>query len=334
MSSPLAGRQVVVTGAGGFIGSHLAEQLVREGAEVTAFVRYNSRNDQGLLEVLPHDVRASMNVVAGDLRDAEAVAELVAGKDTVFHLGAIVGIPYSYEHCRNVIETNAIGTLNVLVAARGVGLGRLVHTSTSEVYGTAQYVPMDEKHPLQAQSPYAASKIAADKLVESFWRCYDVRAVIVRPFNTFGPRQSARAIVPTIVTQALANQRVYIGATKPRRDFTYVADTVDGMLAAAVADNGIVGEVINLGNGSDTSVGELADLIIQLVNKNDEVQVIQDARRIRPAKSEIQRLLCDNSKAKRLLGWHPEVSLERGLRRTIDWIADKLSSYKAEQYNI
>ena len=333
MTAPLAGKQVVVTGAGGFIGSHLTERLVRQGAEVTAFVRYNSRNDHGLLEELPYDVRKSTNVVAGDLRDAEAVAELVGKSEIVFHLAAIVGIPYSYEHCRDVVETNVIGTFNVLAAARRAALYRLVHTSTSEVYGTAQYVPMDEKHPLQGQSPYAATKIAADKLVESFWRSYDVPAVIVRPFNAFGPRQSARAIIPTIVTQALANERVYIGATEPRRDFTYVTDTVEGLLAAAWADN-VLGEVINLGSGSDISVGELADVILQLMNKSDEVQVVFDATRVRPAKSELHRLVSDSSKAKELLGWQPKLSLEDGLRGTIEWIAARLSSYKPDEYNI
>jgi len=333
MSSSLAGKRVVVTGAGGFIGSHLAERLVREGAEVTAFVRYNSRNDQGLVEVLPYDVRKSMKVVAGDLRDAEAVTDLLTGAEVVFHLGAIVGIPYSYEHCRDVVETNVVGTFNVLVAARRAGIQRLVHTSTSEVYGTAQYVPMDEQHPLQGQSPYAATKIAADKLVESFYRSYDLPAVIVRPFNTYGPRQSARAIIPAIITQALANERIYLGATEPRRDFTYVTDTVEGLLAAAVADN-VVGEVINLGCGTDISVGELADLILRLLDKDGEVEVIFDAGRIRPAKSEIQRLHSDNTKAKELLGWQPKLSLEVGLQHTIEWIADRLSTYKPDEYNI
>ncbi|MFQ6131790.1 MAG: SDR family NAD(P)-dependent oxidoreductase [Armatimonadota bacterium] len=332
MSSPLAGKRAVVTGAGGFIGSHLTERLVREGAEVTAFVRYNSRNDHGLLEVLPYDVRTNMQVVAGDLRDAEAVAELVEGTHLVFHLGAIVGIPYSYDHCRDVVEANVLGTFNVLTGVRRAGVERLVHTSTSEVYGTAQYVPMDEKHPLCGQSPYAATKTAADKLTESFFRSYDVPAVIVRPFNTYGPRQSARAIIPTIVTQALANERVYVGATEPRRDFTYVSDTVAGMLAVATAE-GVVGEVINLGCGRDVSVGELADLILRLLGKNGEVEVVFDASRIRPAKSEVQRLQSDNAKAQRLLGWQPQLSLEEGLQRTIEWIADRLHTYKPNQYN-
>ncbi len=285
---------VLVTGAGGFIGSHLVEELARQGAKVRCFVRYNSRNDPGLLKMLPYEVRESLEIVSADLTSPEAVREAVEGTEIVFHLGATISIPYSYAHPREVLAANVQGTLNVLLAARDAGVGRVVHTSTSEVYGSAQYVPIDEKHPLCAQSPYSASKIAADKLAESFGRSYGLGVVTVRPFNTYGPRQSDRAVIPTIIAQALTGDEVYLGATHPRRDLTYVSDTVAGFIAAARAEN-IEGETINLGSGQDISIGDLGYRIIDLVGR--DVELVFDATRIRPQASEVQQLLADNSKA-------------------------------------
>ena len=320
---------VLVTGAGGFIGSHLTEQLVRDGAKVRCFVRYNSRNDPGLLRLLPYEIQEGLEIVMGDLRDPEGVRKAVDGVEIIFHLGAIIPIPYSYVHPREVMETNAGGTLNVLLAARDVGVRRLIHTSTSEVYGTAEYVPIDEKHPLNAQSPYSASKIAADKLVESFHLCYGLPAVTVRPFNTYGPRQSDRAVIPTIVAQALTQDKVLLGAMQPRRDLTYVTDTVSGLIAAACAEN-VEGQVINLGCGEDISIEALAQRIIQLTGRDTEL--VFDATRIRPPRSEVQQLLADNTKAGKLLSWEPEVALEEGLRITIEWISNRLSLYSPHEY--
>lgn len=320
---------VLVTGPGGFIGSHLTEQLIREGAKVRCFVRYNSRNDPGLLRSLPYEIQEGLEVVMGDIRDPEGMRKAVDGVEIIFHLGAIIPIPYSYLHPREVMETNAGGTLNVLLAARDVGVQRVIHTSTSEVYGTAEYVPIDEKHPLNAQSPYSASKIAADKLVESFHLSYDLPAVTVRPFNTYGPRQSDRAVIPTIIAQALTQDQVLLGAMQPRRDLTYVTDTVAGLIAAAHAEN-VEGEVINLGCGEDISIGDLAQRIIQLIGRDTEL--VFDATRIRPPRSEVQQLLADNTKAGTLLGWEPEVGLEEGLRTTIEWISHRLSLYSPHDY--
>ncbi len=320
---------VLVTGAGGFIGSHLTEQLVRDGAKVRCFAHYNSRNDPGLLRLLPYEIQEGLEIVMGDLRDPEGVRKAVDGVEIIFHLGAIIPIPYSYVHPREVMETNAGGTLNVLLAARDVGVRRLIHTSTSEVYGTAEYVPIDEKHPLNAQSPYSASKIAADKLVESFHLCYGLPAVTVRPFNTYGPRQSDRAVIPTIVAQALTQDKVLLGAMQPRRDLTYVTDTVSGLIAAACAEN-VEGQVINLGCGEDISIEALAQRIIQLTGRDTEL--VFDATRIRPPRSEVQQLLADNTKAGKLLSWEPEVALEEGLRITIEWISNRLSLYSPHEY--
>jgi len=320
---------VLVTGAGGFIGSHLTEQLVRDGAKVRCFVRYNSRNDPGLLRLLPYEIQEGLEIVMGDLRDPEGMRKAADGIETIFHLGAIIPIPYSYVHPRDVLETNAGGTLNVLLAAREAGVRRLIHTSTSEVYGTAEYVPIDEKHPLNAQSPYSASKIAADKLVESFHLCYDLPAVTVRPFNTYGPRQSDRAVIPTIIAQALTQDKVLLGAMEPRRDLTYVTDTVSGFIAAAHAKN-VEGQVINLGCGEDISMGDLAERIIQLTGRDTEL--VFDASRIRPPRSEVQQLLANNTKAGKLLSWEPEVGLEEGLRTTIEWISNRLSLYSPHEY--
>ncbi|WP_374686261.1 SDR family NAD(P)-dependent oxidoreductase [Promineifilum sp.] len=326
-----SGRRVLVTGAGGFIGSHLVESLVRAGAGVRAFVRYNSRGDAGLLRQLPAEITGELDVIAGDLRDTGAVDRAVAGVDVVYHLGAIISIPYSYRHPMETAETNFMGTLNVLMACRTHNVGRLVHTSTSEVYGTAQFTPMDERHPLQGQSPYSASKIGADKLVESFYRAYNLPAVTIRPFNTYGPRQSARAVIPTIITQALTADCVRLGSLTARRDFTYVGDTVDGFLRAADAPD-VLGEEINLGTGVDISIGELAERVIGFVGR--PVEVAADAERLRPDKSEVLRLLSDNGRARSALGWQPAWSLDDGLRETIRWIGEHLDFYRVGRYEI
>lgn len=325
------GKRVLVTGAGGFIGSHLVERLVNEGADVRAFVRYNSRNDTGLLRQLPRPVQEALDVVAGDLRDDDAVDKAMAGQELVFHLGAIISIPYSYQHPVETTATNVMGTLNVLVAAQRHEVERLVHTSTSEVFGTALRVPMDETHPLQGQSPYSASKIGADKLAESFYRSYDLPVVTVRPFNTFGPRQSARAVIPTIISQALNSDRIRLGSLDTRRDFTYVSDTVEGFLKAAVAPD-VLGCEFNLGTGDDISIGELAELVIRQVGRPLIIET--DTARLRPDKSEVMRLLSDNSLAGERLGWQPRHSLDEGIEETIAWIRDHIDFYRVGQYEI
>lgn len=327
----LDGKRVLVTGAGGFIGSQLVESLVLGGANVRAFVRYNSRGDSGLLRQLPIDVVRELDVVAGDLRDTAAVDRAVRDIDLVFHLGAIISIPYSYKHPMETAETNFMGTLNVLLACLSHNVERLIHTSTSEVYGTAQFTPMDENHPLQGQSPYSASKIGADKLVESFYRSYNLPAVTVRPFNTYGPRQSARAVIPTIITQTLTAERIYLGNLDTRRDFTYVRDTVNGFICAAEAED-VLGQELNLGTGTDISIGELARQIIRLVGR--PVEIVTESERMRPEKSEVMRLLSDNGLARRVLDWEPTYSLEEGLRETIAWIGEHMDFYHVGQYEI
>jgi len=325
------GKLVLVTGAGGFIASHLVEQLVSEGAQVRAFVRYNSRNEVGLLRLLPPEVFAQLEVVHGDLRDVEAVRAASKNVDTIFHLGALIAIPYSYLHPREVIETNIMGTLNVLTAMRDLGLRRMVHTSTSEVYGTARYTPIDEAHPLQGQSPYSASKIGADKIVESFYRSFNVPVVTLRPFNTFGPRQSARAVIPTIISQALTRDEVHLGSLDTWRDFTFVKDTADGFLRIAAADN-VVGDEINLGNNSAITIGDLAEKIFTILGK--KVRIVTENQRMRPEKSEVLKLHAANQKAQDLIGWKPQVSLDQGLRLTIEWIKEHLSMYQPDQYTV
>lgn len=322
---------VLVTGAGGFIGSHLVERLVVEGAQVRAFVRYNSRGDVGLLRLLSREVYSQLEIISGDLRDTEAVRAVVQGIDTVFHLGALIAIPYSYLHPREVIDTNIMGTLNVVMAARELGVRRVVHTSTSEVYGTAQYVPIDEKHSLQGQSPYSASKIGADKICESFYRSFDLPVITLRPFNTYGPRQSARAVIPTIITQALTRDKVRLGNLTPARDFTFVTDTVSGFLKAASAEAAI-GQEINLGAGASITIGKLAYKIFALLGKAPKIT--NEAQRMRSEKSEVFRLHASNQKAYDLIGWQPKVSLEEGLQRTIDWIANHLELYQPNQYTV
>ena len=323
-------KSVLVTGAGGFIGSHLTEHLVELGANVKAFVRYNSRNDWGLLELLPKETLDKIEVIMGDLKDADAVRHAAEEVDIIFHLGSLIAIPYSYTHPRETIETNILGALNVLTAAKENSIEKLIHTSTSEAYGTAKYVPIDEDHPLQGQSPYSASKIGADKIAESFYRSFDLPVAIIRPFNTFGPRQSARAVIPTIITQTLTKEKVFLGSLHPTRDYTYVDDVVEGFIKVAESSKSI-GEVINIGSNGEISIGDLANNIISLIRKN--VEIITDPARVRPQDSEVERLWCDNTKAKRVLGWKPKTSLEEGLKKTIEWISDNINLYKPELYN-
>jgi len=324
-------RKVLVTGAGGFIASHLTERLILEGARVRAFVRYNSRNDIGMLKFLNPDIFSRLEIVRGDLRDVEAVRGAARDADTIFHLGALIAIPYSYVHPREVIETNVMGTVNILMAAREFKPRRVVNTSTSEVYGTAKYTPIDETHPLQGQSPYSASKIGADKIAESFYRSFDVPVVTLRPFNTYGPRQSARAVIPTIIMQALTGDEVRLGSLDPSRDFTYVADTVEGFLRVAAADH-VLGEEINLGNENTIRIGDLANRIFSIMGKSPKV--ITDSKRVRPEKSEVMKLWASNKKADELIGWKPRISLDEGLRLTIEWISAHLDLYRPDQYAV
>lgn len=325
------GKKVLVTGAGGFIASHLVERLVSEGAQVRAFVRYNSRNDVGMLRLIPADVFSQLEVMHGDLRDVEAVRNAVKGVDTVFHLGALIAIPYSYVNPREVFDVNVMGTMNVLMAVRDFGVRRMVHTSTSEVYGTAQYVPIDEAHPLQGQSPYSASKIGADKIAESFYRSFEVPVVTLRPFNTYGPRQSTRAVIPTIITQVLTSDEVKLGSLDPSRDFTFVVDTANGFLRVAEAEN-VSGEEINLGNDNTIRIGDLVEKICGIIGKTPKV--VLDAQRIRPGKSEVMKLWASNEKAKRMIGWEPRISLDEGLRATIEWISAHIDLYQPGQYTV
>lgn len=327
----LSGRRVLVTGAGGFIGGHLVARLVEDGAAVRAFVRYNSRNDRGTLDWLDPAVASQVETVLGDLRDVESVTQAAEATDVVLHLAAQIAIPYSYVNPRDFFETNVLGTLNVAQAALRSGAQHVVHTSTSEVYGTAQTVPITERHPLEPQSPYAASKLAADKLMDAWHRSYGLPVTILRPFNTFGPFQSARAIVPTIVSQALAGGPVRLGSLHPRRDLTFVADTVAGFLAAAESPDA-VGRTIQLGTGVDVSVGDLVDLVAEVLGR--ELEVETEAERIRPAKSEVQRLVSDPSLARTLTGWEPRVDLREGLRRTVEWIDANSDRFRTDHYVI
>lgn len=321
---------VLVTGAGGFIGSRLVEKLALQGAHVRAFVRYTSRAEIGLLKQLPSEIIEKIEIIRGDLRDFNAVEQAAKGVDTVFHLGALISIPYSYVHPVETVQTNVIGTMNILEACRTNG-AKLVHTSTSEVYGTALRVPIDEDHPLQGQSPYSASKIGADKLVESYYRSFDVQTITIRPFNTYGPGQSNRAVIPTIITQALSGDVVRLGNLDAIRDFTYLDDTVHGFMLAGQAElwNG---ETYNLGTGEEISIGAVAELIFRILGKQPKIQV--EAERLRPEKSEVLRLISDNQKAKTALKWQPEVGMEEGLKRTIDWISAHLDFYKPEEYGL
>ncbi|MBI3320932.1 MAG: SDR family NAD(P)-dependent oxidoreductase [Candidatus Omnitrophica bacterium] len=322
-----ASKRVLVTGAGGFIGSHLTERLVTLGANPRAFVRYQSNGSWGWLDTI--SCKDELEVIAGDIRDRDSVAQAMDGMEIVVHLAALIAIPYSYQTPESYLETNIGGTLNVLRCARASGVERIVHTSTSEVYGTARAIPINEGHPLHAQSPYAASKTGADQLIESLTASWGLPVVTIRPFNTFGPRQSARAIIPTIVTQCLAGQTVRLGNIHPTRDFTYVTDTVEGFVQAASAAD-VVGRTIHLGSGRETRIEALARLIADLVDKPITIEI--DDERLRPASSEVERLVADATLAGTLLGWEPSVPLEEGLGMTIEWIREHLDGYRPGVY--
>jgi NAD dependent epimerase/dehydratase len=331
--------KVLVTGADGFIGSHLTEALVRAGYDVRAFVLYNSFGSWGWLDGCADDVRGKFEVFAGDVRDPNGVRTAMKDCDAVLHLAALIAIPYSYHSPDTYVDTNVKGTLNVVQAARDMGVRRVVHTSTSEVYGTARFVPMTEDHPLQGQSPYSASKIGADQIAMSFYTSFDTPVITLRPFNTYGPRQSARAVLPTVMTQIAAGERrLKLGALHPTRDFSFVADTVAGFIAALEAPDHAVGEVINLGSGFEISLGDAARTIAELAGV--EIEISADEQRLRPDKSEVERLFADNTKARNLLGWAPQFGgldgFRRGLRIAMDWFADpaNLARYKTEIYNL
>lgn len=329
--------KVLVTGADGFIGSHLVEGLVAAGHDVRAFVLYNSFNSWGWLDRAPEAVRASLDVFAGDIRDPHGVKTAMKGCDAVLHLAALIAIPFSYHSPDSYVDTNVKGTLNVLQAARELGLRRVVHTSTSEVYGTARFVPITEEHPLQGQSPYSATKIAADQLAYSFYASFGLPVVIARPFNTYGPRQSARAVIPTIITQIASGRReIRLGALAPTRDFSFVKDTVAAFVAALQSDAGL-GEVVNFGSNFEISVGDTARTIAQAMGR--DVEVVADSERLRPAQSEVERLWADNGKAARLFGWRPSYGghegFRRGLEETIAWFTgENLAGYRPDRYNI
>lgn len=324
-------QSALVTGAAGFIGSHLTERLVREGLKVKALVHYNSRNDWGLLESLPRDIQNEVEIVSGDIRDPFSINAAVKNCEAVFHLASLIAIPYSYTAPQAYAATNVMGTLNVLQACLTEGVQKVVHTSTSETYGTAQYVPIDELHPMQGQSPYSATKIGADKLAESYYLSFGLPVATIRPFNTYGPRQSARAIIPTVITQALSGKNLNLGNLHPTRDLNFVEDTVDGFFKIATS-NQSVGEVINIGSGKEISMGDLVQKIIKIVGNPVELNV--DEQRIRPGKSEVERLLCSNSKALELTGWSPKTSLTDGLNKTVNWISKNLDRYKPDIYNL
>ncbi len=322
-------KQVLVTGAGGFIASHLTERLVESGASVKAFVHYNALGSSGWMDSSP--ARESVQMIFGDICDRDSVVAAAKGVDIIFHLAALIAIPYSYSSPASYVRTNIEGTLNLLQAARQQSVGLFVHTSTSEVYGTALREPISEEHPLQGQSPYSASKIGADKIVESFHLSFGLPAVTVRPFNTFGPRQSARAVIPTIISQCLKDGNVRLGSIHPTRDLNYVSNTVDGFLLAA-SSSPAVGQTINLGSGRKISIGELAELIGRVAKR--PIKIVQDQQRVRPANSEVGCLLADNSLAHKLLGWSPKVSLEEGLQLTIEWIENNLERYRPDEYTV
>lgn len=325
-------KTVLVTGADGFIGSHLTEMLLEKGYNVRAFTFYNSFNNWGWLDTLPGDKLSEINVFSGDIRDPNGVRESMRGIDMVFHLAALIAIPFSYHSPDSYVDTNIKGTLNVLQAARELQTEKIMITSTSEVYGTAQYVPIDERHPFQGQSPYSATKIGADRLAESFYRSFQLPVAIVRPFNTYGPRQSARAVIPTIITQLLASKtEIKLGTLTPTRDFNYVKDTAEGFIAIAESDR-TVGEEINIASQKEISIGDLANEIIKQINP--KAKVVCDEQRLRPEKSEVNRLLGSNEKIKRLTNWRARYSLSQGLEETIEWISRNMDSYKTDIYNV
>lgn len=324
--------KVLVTGSDGFIGSHLTEELVKKGYQVRAFVYYNSFNNWGWLDTLPENIMKNVEIFQGDIRDPNGVGEAMKGVDAVFHLAALIAIPFSYHSPDTYVDTNIKGTLNVLQAARKLEIKRILVTSTSEVYGTAQYVPIDEKHPFQGQSPYSATKIGADRLSESFYRSFQLPVTIVRPFNTYGPRQSARAVIPTIITQLLSGKtEIKLGSLTPTRDFNYVKDTVHGFISIFESEQ-TIGEEINIATQKEISIGELAQELIRQINPN--ATIICDEERMRPEKSEVNRLLGCNEKILRMTDWKPQYSLEEGLRNTIGFLKENLDKYKIDIYNI
>lgn len=330
----LKGKKVLVTGADGFIGSHLVEALLERGHAVKAFVYYNSFNSWGWLDTLPKSKLKNVEIFAGDVRDPNGVRQAMKGCDIVYHLAALIGIPFSYHSPDSYVDTNVKGTLNILQAGRDLGLSRIVITSTSEVYGTARYVPIDEAHPLQGQSPYSASKIGADKIAESFHLAFGLPVVTARPFNTYGPRQSARAIIPTIITQLLAGAKeIKLGSLHPTRDLNFVTDTCAGFLALGKC-KAAEGKVVNIGTGFEISVGDLAKLIMKVTGR--QVKIISTTERRRPVKSEVERLYCGNKLLKKLTGWKPRISLEEGIERTARWFSDpvNLARYKSDIYNV
>lgn len=330
----LKDKKVLVTGADGFIGSHLVETLLEEGCKIKAFVYYNSFNSWGWLDTLPKNILKNIEIFAGDVRDPNGVRSAVNDVDIIFHLAALIGIPFSYHSPDSYIDTNIKGTLNILQAARDLSVERVIVTSTSEVYGTAQYVPIDEKHPFQGQSPYSASKIGADRIAESFYRSFGVPVVIARPFNTYGPRQSARAVIPTIITQLLnGNKEIRLGSLCPTRDLNYVTDVCRGFISLIKCD-GAVGREVNIGSGEEISIGDLGRLIISMTGQDAEI-VSEDLRK-RPEKSEVERLLCNNNLIQQLTGWKSAIPLKDGLSKTIDWFRNKenINRYKWDIYNV
>jgi len=326
-----ATKKVLITGADGFIGSHLTQSLTSRGAQVKAFVMYNSFNTWGWIDTFAASDKEAVDVVCGDIRESDMLKRALKDVDIVFHLAALIAIPYSYASPSSYVKTNIEGTLNLLQTGLDCGVKKIIHTSTSEVYGSAQYTPIDEKHPLQGQSPYSASKIGADMLVESFYRSFDLPVTTVRPFNTYGPRQSARAIIPTLIVQMLKGTDVRVGSLHPIRDFTYVIDTAEGFIKAAETD-GINGKVINLGTNQGISIGDLTSMIARIMDK--EVAIECEEERVRPAHSEVNKLICDNQRAKELIKWQPSVSLDAGLSQTINWFRENQRAYKSDLYTI
>jgi dTDP-glucose 4,6-dehydratase len=328
----MSSKKILITGAGGFIGSHLTEELVKQGYKVKAFIKYNSFNTWGWLDILPENIMKELEVFSGDIRDPNGVRESMKGIDEIYHLAALIAIPFSYHSPDSYVDTNIKGTLNILQAARDIETSRVLITSTSEVYGTAQYVPIDEKHPLQGQSPYSATKIGADRLAESFYRSFNMPITIVRPFNTYGPRQSARAVIPTIITQLLAGkEEVRLGSLTPTRDFNYVKDTVNGFIQIAKSDK-TIGEEINIATQQEISIGQLAEELIRQIAP--KARIVCDEQRLRPEKSEVNRLLGSNEKIKRLTEWKSNYTFEQGLAETIEFFKRNLDKYKTEIYNI
>ena len=323
-------KKVLITGADGFIGSHLTERLISQGARVRAFVMYNSFNTWGWIDTFSSREKEAVDIVSGNIRETDLLKQALKDVDIVFHLAALIAIPYSYASPSSYIKTNVEGTLNILQTGLECGVEKIIHTSTSEVYGTAQYIPIDEKHPLQGQSPYSASKIGADMVAESFYRSFNLPVTTVRPFNTYGPRQSARAIIPTLILQMLKGTTIRVGSLHPIRDFTYVSDTVEGFIKAAETD-GINGEVINIGSNQGISIGELTNTLAQIVGK--EITIECEEERVRPAHSEVNRLLCNNHKAKELMKWQPTIKLTEGLAKTVNWLEKNQHAYKSNLYN-